>query len=403
MVSSLSKENLLLFYAPLKQLQPETEKELPSDNRPNNSPLLLLDINPNNEKILSIQFPNAIATLQLNRLFALNRDIYLIQDIHGEYYYGQWRRYDSFLLFKVIQQPSPQPLFSNIFGREDRIFGDETAPKSFAVFAKNPLLPDRNALNSHSGIDEWNGENETTFFSYLRPTDINNNRTNNTINKSPSFYLPGSNQLIRAIYSPSNATSSTTIIGQLEIVDFNRETIRSLPLLVHNNNTKNRSSSSLSKLSTNNLPPAILSIVEVPPNNSTKRAGDVVILLDNNQVLLYELDIASLQNSQQLWRRIVGQSPPLLKINNNNNSNDKNNNRKTPPNPSGAKEGEVDDEEHFGGSNFKGGSGGSDTAGMGGRGGPYRQASNFPVQQVRFLSSLTTFGDNLSLRSLYRN
>ena len=36
--------------------------------------------------------------------------------------------------------------------------------------------------------------------------------------------------------------------------------------------------------------------------------------------------------------------------------------------------GKVDDKEHIGGSTYAGGSGGSNTAGLGGRGGPYRLA-----------------------------
>ena len=53
-----------------------------------------------------------------------------------------------------------------------------------------------------------------------------------------------------------------------------------------------------------------------------------------------------------------------------------------PPELSSPKHGEEDDEEHFGGSNYAGGSGGSNTAGLGGRGGPYRLDKGHTVRQV---------------------
>ena len=55
---------------------------------------------------------------------------------------------------------------------------------------------------------------------------------------------------------------------------------------------------------------------------------------------------------------------------------------KPPPRMQGPKHGEVDDLEHVGGNTFAGGSGGSDTAGMGGIGGPFRLQSRFGVFQV---------------------
>lgn len=44
----------------------------------------------------------------------------------------------------------------------------------------------------------------------------------------------------------------------------------------------------------------------------------------------------------------------------------------------------MKNERHVGGGTFRGGSGGSNTAGLGGRGGAYRVDSGHPVQQVKF-------------------
>jgi len=46
------------------------------------------------------------------------------------------------------------------------------------------------------------------------------------------------------------------------------------------------------------------------------------------------------------------------------------------------KHGKEDNLEHVGGNTFAGGTGGSDTAGLGGRGGPYRLDKGFNVHQV---------------------
>ncbi|KAJ2992906.1 hypothetical protein HDV02_002756 [Globomyces sp. JEL0801] len=57
---------------------------------------------------------------------------------------------------------------------------------------------------------------------------------------------------------------------------------------------------------------------------------------------------------------------------------------KTPPAISEPKHGKVDDknEPHVGGNTWAGGTGGSDTAGLGGRGGPYRLDSGNPIKQL---------------------
>eukprot|EP01138_Halocafeteria_seosinensis_P008927 gb/GECG01009124.1/.p1 GENE.gb/GECG01009124.1/~~gb/GECG01009124.1/.p1 ORF type:complete len:1545 (+),score=216.25 gb/GECG01009124.1/:1-4635(+) len=54
----------------------------------------------------------------------------------------------------------------------------------------------------------------------------------------------------------------------------------------------------------------------------------------------------------------------------------------TPPPIQSPKHGQVDDEEHIGGSTYAGGTGGSNTAGLGGRGGPYRLDKGHTVHQV---------------------
>jgi hypothetical protein len=56
--------------------------------------------------------------------------------------------------------------------------------------------------------------------------------------------------------------------------------------------------------------------------------------------------------------------------------------------PEMPKEGKEDNEPHVGGNTYKGGSGGRDTAGMGGIGGPYRVNSGHPVHQMEGIANV---------------
>ena len=59
----------------------------------------------------------------------------------------------------------------------------------------------------------------------------------------------------------------------------------------------------------------------------------------------------------------------------------------------GPKHGKVDEknEPHVGGNTWAGGTGGRDTAGLGGRGGPYRLDAGHDVHQVIFYTNLLWF------------
>jgi hypothetical protein len=82
---------------------------------------------------------------------------------------------------------------------------------------------------------------------------------------------------------------------------------------------------------------------------------------------------------------------------------------KKPPTVSNPKHGKVDEknEPHVGGNTWHGGTGGSDTAGLGGRGGPYRMDSGNPIHQLPdvFLIHVgfKESGSSRSLESCKRN
>ncbi|OQR77160.1 hypothetical protein BIW11_00481 [Tropilaelaps mercedesae] len=77
---------------------------------------------------------------------------------------------------------------------------------------------------------------------------------------------------------------------------------------------------------------------------------------------LYTLDTVDLKRELEEWRRTLGSNPRY--------------------DPQGPKHGKEDDKEHHGGNTWAGGTGGSDTAGVGGIGGPYRLDKGFDIHQV---------------------
>lgn len=77
---------------------------------------------------------------------------------------------------------------------------------------------------------------------------------------------------------------------------------------------------------------------------------------------VYTLGDEELTRELQQWQRTLGSNPRH--------------------NPQGPKHGKEDNKEHHGGNTWAGGTGGSDTAGLGGSGGPYRLDKGFDVHQV---------------------
>lgn len=99
--------------------------------------------------------------------------------------------------------------------------------------------------------------------------------------------------------------------------------------------------------------------------------GTVGALLQSDGTIRFvETDHYSLQTALQSWKSMVGEPQDLTS---------------TPRfGVESPKHGKIDpnNDPHVGGNTWAGGSGGSDTAGLGGRGGPYRLDSGNPVHQV---------------------
>eukprot|EP01114_Cavostelium_apophysatum_P013070 TRINITY_DN3086_c0_g1_i2.p1 TRINITY_DN3086_c0_g1~~TRINITY_DN3086_c0_g1_i2.p1 ORF type:complete len:1142 (-),score=300.99 TRINITY_DN3086_c0_g1_i2:601-3708(-) len=124
--------------------------------------------------------------------------------------------------------------------------------------------------------------------------------------------------------------------------------------------------------------PVIIGAAELPN-------GDVAVLREGNQLEVLEIDPARLAHSKNNWQKIIGGNNEnerlSIKISGTKNP--------TPAKKSGGpvgkpSEGIVDPtgKPHVGGNTFQGGSGGRSTAGLGGKGGPFRKASGHKVEQI---------------------
>jgi hypothetical protein len=110
------------------------------------------------------------------------------------------------------------------------------------------------------------------------------------------------------------------------------------------------------------------------------QSGDLVSLQANGRVRVWEVDPRRLAGASSNWRRLFGLDgragagkPLRLEI-----ASDKKKDASAP------KVGKVDKDNkpHVGGNQWKGGTGGADTAGLGGKGGPYRFDAGHDVHQM---------------------
>lgn len=119
--------------------------------------------------------------------------------------------------------------------------------------------------------------------------------------------------------------------------------------------------------------PMITAITSTP-------AGDLVTLQANGCVRVFEIDPLKLAQSVSIFRRLfgdVGVKDAKLRV-------DVSKDGKTRFEPTAPKQGKVDskNEQHVGGNTWRGGSGGTDTAGLGGKAGPYRVDGGHKVNQI---------------------
>ncbi|KAI1899570.1 hypothetical protein AGOR_G00063140 [Albula goreensis] len=182
--------------------------------------------------------------------------------------------------------------------------------------------------------------------------------------------LLGSNQVVRALppgdvplgeIFPKDVTPPMTA-AYLEVTDLNSKKVKYIP--VPRSNTISPYTSWLSKVSDTD-------VVLAPLGN-----GGVVTVDMGGYVRLWETGLDSLQRSLLEWRNMIGAGdgrPVQITIE-----------RDSGLDVSSPKHGKMDPHNapHVGGNQWAGGTGGRDTAGLGGKGGPYRLDAGHKVYQV---------------------
>lgn len=106
----------------------------------------------------------------------------------------------------------------------------------------------------------------------------------------------------------------------------------------------------------------------------TELSNGYLASIHQNQVLIWELDLQKLKRQSEYWSKYIMSTNQTLSMTIEHETDFK---ELTTP-----KHGEDDDLEHHGGNTFAGGTGGRDTAGLGGVGGAYRLDKGNPIYQV---------------------
>ncbi|XP_047456688.1 von Willebrand factor A domain-containing protein 8 [Mugil cephalus] len=221
-------------------------------------------------------------------------------------------------------------------------------------------------------------------YSFKRPVDLSTMKSSDT--GAHSFFRAGlrsttakrencvgllsANQVVRALppgkvplkeVYPKDVTPPMTA-AYLEVTDLNSKKLKYIP--VPRSMSVSPYTSWLSKLSESDVLMAALG------------SGGVVTVDMGGYVRLWETGMDSLQRSLMEWRNMIGAEdgrPVQITIQ-----------RDSGLDVSAPKHGKIDPNNapHIGGNQWAGGTGGRDTAGLGGKGGPYRLDAGHKVYQV---------------------
>jgi len=172
--------------------------------------------------------------------------------------------------------------------------------------------------------------------------------------------LPHHNMVVRSVPTSSvpKAINKEGCSGFLQVADLNGQTLRYIPMPKSEQRRLARKDAS-----------------RPVPWHQTAFTDDSIVTVDNNGwVRLWEVNASRVAQSLNTWRTIVGDGGGEQLTMKRNISGE----------VSGPKVGKIDPtgNPHVGGNTWAGGTGGRDTAGLGGRGGPYRLDAGHTVHQV---------------------
>lgn len=244
----------------------------------------------------------------------------------------------------------------------NRILSDE---KSHATIVVG--FPD---LMSPSEVYSWKRSSSLGKPSVTNITMYTGKRTSVTPRHNNCVTLTHTNQVVRILppgevplkdIYPKDVTPPQTA-GYIEVTDLQAKKLRYIPV---------PSAESLSPYT------AWLSAISDTDALLAEWDKSSVVTVDmGGRVRLWETGLERLQQSLMEWRNMIGQdSDKHMQITIERDSNE------DVSEPKHGKE-DPDNMPHVGGNTWAGGTGGRDTAGLGGKGGPYRLDAGHPVYQV---------------------
>lgn len=244
----------------------------------------------------------------------------------------------------------------------NRILSDENSHATIVVG-----FPD---LMSPSEVYSWKRSSSLRQPSVTSMTMYTGKRTNATPRHNNCVTLTHTNQVVRILppgevplkdLYPKDVTPPQTA-GYIEVTDLQAKKLRYIPVP-----------------SAESLSPYTAWISAISDTDALLAEWDkssVVTVDMGGRVRLWETGLERLQQSLMEWRNMIGQdSDKHVQITIERDSNE------DVSDPKHGKE-DPDNMPHVGGNTWAGGTGGRDTAGLGGKGGPYRLDAGHPVYQV---------------------
>ena len=190
---------------------------------------------------------------------------------------------------------------------------------------------------------------------------------------------------------------STTPTSSLEISDLESKSLRVIDLNAKNGKASINDDDDDGDDFTRHTSSAIRAVVSFPSSDDNAKQTAIAVLDSDGCIRLFEANSVSLESSLHSWKSMLGvgvKGGKFAKESFSTRSEKDGNLLNTERDGEGTsdprfgvdkpKHGKEDEknEAHVGGNTWAGGSGGSDTAGLGGRGGPYRLDKGHKVHQV---------------------